>query len=209
MSESLKVKGNEAFSSGKFEEAINFFTQAIAIDPNNHVLYSNRSGSYASLGKFQDALEDALKTVEIKPEWAKSYSRKGAALFGLQKYADALEAYETAQSLDPANTSIKTSIEDCQTKISERQFSNPFSSPEAIAKLSQNPKTRSFMSDPNFITKLECIKNNPKSLGMYLQDPQIMEAFGVILGIDIHAEKPQTHNGTEKCCSNEKCTKEK
>lgn len=39
----LQAKGNAAFSAGSFEEAIQHFTEAIALDPSNHVLYSNRS----------------------------------------------------------------------------------------------------------------------------------------------------------------------
>ena len=59
------------------------FSEAIAIDPTNHVLYSNRSGAYASLKNFDKALEDANKTTEIKPDWAKGWSRKGAAMHGV------------------------------------------------------------------------------------------------------------------------------
>lgn len=65
------------------------FTQAIEIDGSNHVLYSNRSGSYASLKDFDNALTDANKVVEIKPDWPKGYTRKAAALHGqgdLRKY---------------------------------------------------------------------------------------------------------------------------
>jgi stress-induced-phosphoprotein 1 len=46
------------------------------------VLYSNRSGAYASLKDFTHALEDANKVTEIKPDWAKGWTRKGAALHG-------------------------------------------------------------------------------------------------------------------------------
>ncbi len=38
-----QAQGNAAFSAGNFQEAIGFFTKAIEKDPNNHVLYSNRS----------------------------------------------------------------------------------------------------------------------------------------------------------------------
>lgn len=58
------------------------FTKAIELDPTNHVLYSNRSGSYASLKQFDKALEDAIKTTELKPDWSKGWSRKGTALHG-------------------------------------------------------------------------------------------------------------------------------
>jgi hypothetical protein len=38
------------------------FAQAIELDPNNHVLYSNRSACYASIKDFDGALKDAIKT---------------------------------------------------------------------------------------------------------------------------------------------------
>lgn len=57
--------------------------QAIELDPSNHVLYSNRSASYASIKDFNKALEDANKCVELSPGWSKGYGRKGAALHGL------------------------------------------------------------------------------------------------------------------------------
>lgn len=56
---------------GDFQEAIKYFSEAIKLDPSNHVLYSNRSAAYASLKNYNDALKDAEKTVELKPDWAK------------------------------------------------------------------------------------------------------------------------------------------
>lgn len=58
------------------------FSAAIEIDSNNHVLYSNRSGAYASLKNFELALQDATKCTEIKPDWSKGWSRRGAAFHG-------------------------------------------------------------------------------------------------------------------------------
>lgn len=58
------------------------FSQAIELEPDNHVLYSNRSGAWASKKDFDKALEDANKTTELKPDWAKGWGRKGAALHG-------------------------------------------------------------------------------------------------------------------------------
>ncbi len=44
----MQAKGNAAFAAGNHEEAIKHFTEGIAVDPSNHVLYSNRSASYVS-----------------------------------------------------------------------------------------------------------------------------------------------------------------
>jgi stress-induced-phosphoprotein 1 len=59
------------------------FTQAIALDSNNHVLYSNRSAVYAAQAEYEKALADAEKAIEIKPDWSKGHQRKGAAYRGL------------------------------------------------------------------------------------------------------------------------------
>ena len=45
----LKSKGNAAFSAQNYPEAIEWFTKAIEVDGNNHVLFSNRSACYAGL----------------------------------------------------------------------------------------------------------------------------------------------------------------
>jgi stress-induced-phosphoprotein 1 len=39
----LKDQGNEAFKQGNIPQSITFYTQAIDMDPDNHVYYSNRS----------------------------------------------------------------------------------------------------------------------------------------------------------------------
>jgi stress-induced-phosphoprotein 1 len=69
--EELKSKGNNAFSNGQYEEAVNYFTDAIAMDEINAILFSNRSAAYASLKDYRNALKDAEKTIELKPDWAK------------------------------------------------------------------------------------------------------------------------------------------
>jgi stress-induced-phosphoprotein 1 len=90
----LKAQGNTAFQSGKFEEAVNLFTQAIELNPNDHVFYSNRSGAYASLKNYENALNDANKCIEINPKWGKGYQRKGLAEYYLNKIPDAVETYK-------------------------------------------------------------------------------------------------------------------
>lgn len=99
----LKEKGNQALNAEKFDEAIAAYTEAIALDGKNHVLYSNRSAANAKAGKFGEALEDAEKTIELNPTWPKGYSRKGAAASGLCDYMKAIEAYNEGLKYDPQN----------------------------------------------------------------------------------------------------------
>lgn len=69
--EVLKNKGNQFMKEEKYDEAVEMYTEAIEKDPQNHVLYSNRSAAYAKKEQFEDALKDAERTIEIKSDWAK------------------------------------------------------------------------------------------------------------------------------------------
>eukprot|EP00270_Netrium_digitus_P013304 TRINITY_DN439_c0_g1_i5.p1 TRINITY_DN439_c0_g1~~TRINITY_DN439_c0_g1_i5.p1 ORF type:complete len:591 (+),score=224.37 TRINITY_DN439_c0_g1_i5:175-1947(+) len=192
MADQAKAKGNAAFSSGKFDEAVKHFTDAIALAPENHVLYSNRSAAYASLHKYVEALEDAQKTVELQPSWAKGFSRLGAAHMGLGEYDDAIAAYKKGLNIDPTNTALKDGLADA-TKAKEKDekgggmgpFGNAFSDPDIWAKLHNDPRTRAFLLQPDFRGMITDIQKNPSKLSTYLNDPRMMQALGVVLGINI------------------------
>ncbi len=62
---------------------------------------------------------------------------------------------------------------------------NIFSDPSTEAKLRANPKTREYMKDPTFMSSLRNLQQNPETIGQHLKDPRIMEAMGVMMGLDI------------------------
>jgi len=49
MAEQYKNQGNEAFKAGRYAEAVTFYGNALGLDPDNHVLYSNRSAAYLKI----------------------------------------------------------------------------------------------------------------------------------------------------------------
>jgi len=63
MAQALKAQGNAAFKEGRYDQAVGYFSEAIDHDNTNAVLFSNRSGAYASLGQYESALKDAQKAV--------------------------------------------------------------------------------------------------------------------------------------------------
>lgn len=182
--EATKYKnlGNECFSAKKYEEAIQHFTKAIELNPNDHVFYSNRSACYASLEEYEKALEDADKCVNLKPDWSKGYTRKGLAEFYLDKYDDAEKTYQKGLELDPNNQQLKEGLERVkQSKSEESSAGNNFMQ-QAFGKLLSNPETAAFFQDPEFVKKLTAIQKNPQMISLYMNDPKIQKAFQVILG---------------------------
>lgn len=177
MADELKAKGNKAFAEKKYEEAIDFFTQAIAIDPNNHVYYSNRSASYANLKNFQKALDDAEQVIKIKPDWAKGYSRKGAALYGLNNLDEASEAYKTGLKYDPQNALLKKGLEDVEAAKQKDPMADMFNkllSGDLLEKCAKS-KCAKYLAEPDFVQELKDIQQNPNNLNMYMKDTRVME----------------------------------
>lgn len=188
MADEAKAKGNAAFSAGKFEDAVKYFGDAIALAPENHVLYSNRSAAYASLHKYQDALVDAKKTVELKPDWAKGFSRLGAAYVGLNDYEDAISAYKQGLQIDPANEALKSGLADAQAANSRPRpspFGSMFSSPDVWAKIQADPRTRAFLQQPDFVAMIKDAQRNPNNVSRYISDPRMMQVIGILLGVNI------------------------
>ena len=67
----FKAKGNAALAAGNEKEAIEHYSSAIALDPSNHVFFSNRSAAYCKLGQYEKGLEDAEECIRINPTWSK------------------------------------------------------------------------------------------------------------------------------------------
>lgn len=199
MADEAKAKGNAAFSAGDFTSAVSYFSDAIALAPTNHVLYSNRSAAYASLQKYADALSDAKKTVELKPDWSKGYSRLGAAHLGLGHFDDAVSAYKKGLEIDPNNEALKSGLADAQSAASRSRaapppnnlFGDAFSGTEMWAKLTADPTTRPYLQQPDFVKMMQEIQRNPNNLNLYLKDQRVMQALGVLLNVKFRAPTPE------------------
>ncbi|KAK8560852.1 hypothetical protein V6N13_026287 [Hibiscus sabdariffa] len=194
MADEAKAKGNAAFSSGDFNTAVKHFTDAINLSPTNHVLYSNRSASYASLHQYDAALSDAKKTVDLKPDWSKGYSRLGAAHLGLHQYQEAVSAYKKGLEIDPNNEALKSGLADAQSAATASRsrsaqppnpFGDAFQGPEMWAKLTADPATRVFLQQPDFVKAMQEIQRNPSKLNEHLKDQRVMQALGVLLNVKI------------------------
>lgn len=167
------------------------YSEALAIDPENHVLYSNRSAAYAKAGKYLEALQDAEKTVSLKPDWGKGHSRKGAALAYLGRDAEAQTAYEEGLKYEPNNEQLKEGLQEVRAKLSSQQHGaklmNPFSGPDVMNKLQNNPKTREMFDDPSYRQLIQELQSNPSAMATKLGDPRVLTTLSVLLGLDLEA----------------------
>ncbi|KAJ7229034.1 activator of Hsp70 and Hsp90 chaperone [Mycena pura] len=192
----LKDLGNKAFAAKEYDKAIDLFSQAIAIDPKNHVLYSNRSAAYAGKKQWADALSDAEQCVLVNPSWSKGFARKGAALHGARRYDEAIAAYEEGLKLEdsPALRKGLKEVQDAKA-VDEKEelsgFGKIFSDPNLFGKLAANPRTQKHLADPAFVQKLNMLQKNPILADSFvtnvgaMQDPRMIDVLGALMGIDM------------------------
>ncbi|KAI2604638.1 hypothetical protein GGR54DRAFT_621984 [Hypoxylon sp. NC1633] len=199
----LKALGNKAIADKKFDDAVDAFTKAISIDPNNHILYSNRSAAYASKKDWANALNDAEKTTQVKPDWPRGWGRKGAALHGTGDLLGASDAYEKGLKLDPNNAGLKSSLASVQRAMEQEAggaglgggdpmggLGKMFNDPNLLQKLMNNPKTSGYLADPSFISKIQAIQQNPQNTQDLFSDPRMIQVLGVLMGIDMQMGGP-------------------
>jgi stress-induced-phosphoprotein 1 len=91
---SFKEKGNVAFQAGDNDLAIELYSKGIEMDPDNEIIYSNRSAAYMKADFKSKALYDAEKCVQLAPQWAKAHSRLGAAQQALKRFDNAMDSFK-------------------------------------------------------------------------------------------------------------------
>ena len=75
--EKFKKTGNAHMSSKKYDDAIESYGEAIALNPANPIYYSNRAAAHSSKGDHLSAVGDAEKSITVDPKFAKGYHRLG------------------------------------------------------------------------------------------------------------------------------------
>jgi small glutamine-rich tetratricopeptide repeat-containing protein alpha len=75
--EKLKQEGNALMSSKKYDEAVEMYNKAIALDGSNPVFYSNRAAAYSSKGDHLAAIGDANSAIKVDASFSKAYHRLG------------------------------------------------------------------------------------------------------------------------------------
>ncbi|RYG94963.1 tetratricopeptide repeat protein [archaeon] len=178
----FKEQGNNFLKNKQYDEAIKAYTEAINLDPNDHVFFSNRSAAYLSKGEAGSALSDGERCITLNPTWPKGYSRKGAALHALRRYDEAIETYKHGLTVAPTDDGLRTGLADAEkakSTTASSAGSNPLGGlfgPQMLAKLAGHPKFGPKLADRNFMSKLNMAQSNPQLL---MSDPELMEVLQV------------------------------
>ncbi len=86
---------------GKYKDAIDDYTQAIALKPDYPEAYNNRGVAYRHLGDYKAAIDDYDKALTLKPDYPGVYNNRGNAYDDLGDHKAAIDDYNKALTLKP------------------------------------------------------------------------------------------------------------
>lgn len=103
-------QAEELYARKRFEKAIETYTLAIELNPNDYALYNNRGAAYHADGEFQKAIADYTKAAELNPYHFSAYNNRGAANEDIGNIEQAVADYRKALELDPENKLAKDNL---------------------------------------------------------------------------------------------------
>uniref|UniRef100_A0A8C3VGS5 Tetratricopeptide repeat protein 28 n=2 Tax=Catharus ustulatus TaxID=91951 RepID=A0A8C3VGS5_CATUS len=132
-------QSNQACHDGDFHTAIVLYNEALGVDPQNCILYSNRSAAYMKIHQYDKALDDAIKARLLNPKWPKAYFRQGVALQYLGRHADALAAFASGLAQDPKSLQLLVGMVEAAMKSPMRESLEPTYQQLQKMKLDKSP----------------------------------------------------------------------
>lgn len=132
--EQNKARGNEAFGTGEYAQAVLLYTLALdkadeLPDEKNaktkkqlfarDVTLSNRAACFLKLGQHEKAATDAKLAHEHNDQNVKAFFRHGLALHAMKEYENAIPILAMAYKLEPKNKSIKEALKFAEVRLNQ------------------------------------------------------------------------------------------
>jgi tetratricopeptide (TPR) repeat protein len=100
--EDWRLKGNDFFRSGDFEEALVCYEQALKLDPLYSFAWNNRGSVLNSLNRYEEALDSFNKAVETDPKNDLAWRNRGKILSGkFQRYEESIYSHDKVLEINP------------------------------------------------------------------------------------------------------------
>jgi tetratricopeptide (TPR) repeat protein len=90
------MDGEDAFADGRMHDAVDHFTKAIAVQPDNDELYAYRAAAYVALDKITEAETDIDEAMKLETTFSLAYNTRGYVRWLKRELAAAVEDYTAA-----------------------------------------------------------------------------------------------------------------
>uniref|UniRef100_A0A8C5W4B7 Sperm associated antigen 1 n=1 Tax=Microcebus murinus TaxID=30608 RepID=A0A8C5W4B7_MICMU len=111
-----KEKGNEAFNSGDYEEAVMYYTRSISALPTV-AAYNNRAQAEIKLQNWNSAFQDCEKVLELEPGNIKALLRRATTYQHQNKLQEAIEDLSKVLDVEPDNDLAKKTLSEVERDL--------------------------------------------------------------------------------------------
>ncbi|EOD51666.1 Tetratricopeptide TPR-1 [Neofusicoccum parvum] len=110
----MKEEGNQAFKSGKYKDAVDIYTQALEVDPQNKgtnsKILQNRATANIKLKNYQQSVDDCTRALELDSSYLKARKTKAKALGELGQFDAAIHELNAVKDSNPGEPGIQKDI---------------------------------------------------------------------------------------------------
>ncbi|XP_061460272.1 sperm-associated antigen 1 isoform X2 [Rhineura floridana] len=115
-----KEKGNEAFVTGDYKEAVVYYIRSISAFPTV-AAYNNKAQAEIKLQKWHVALQDCETVLKMDPGNIKALMRRAAVYTNLHNFRAAAEDLKKVLHIEPENTIAKKNLSDIEKNLKESE----------------------------------------------------------------------------------------
>jgi DnaJ family protein C protein 7 len=117
----MKEDGNKDYKSGRWQSAIEKYTEALEVDPlnkgTNSKLLQNRALCQIKLKNYDAAITDCDAALKLDPSYTKARKTKASALGGSGNWEEAVRELKSLQELDPTDAAIAKEVRKAELEL--------------------------------------------------------------------------------------------
>lgn len=121
----MKEDGNTAYKAGRWQSAIDKYSEALQVDPanksTNSKILQNRALCYNRLKDYEKAISDCEEAVRLDPSYTKARKTKATALGGAEKWEDAVKEWKAIAEADPSDASVQREVRKAELELKKSQ----------------------------------------------------------------------------------------
>jgi curved DNA-binding protein CbpA/Tfp pilus assembly protein PilF len=119
--ERMKSEGNASFKAGRYQEAVNTYTEALAVDPlnknTNSKILQNRALCNSRLKQWKAAVADCNKALELDPSYTKARKTRAKALGESGNWEEAVRELKAMYEANPSEPGLAKEIRDAELEL--------------------------------------------------------------------------------------------